>query len=266
MNSIEQNLAGPSLEEPTKELLSSTQNPMSSSSTGFDHNTTLQLIACVQKRPKLWHRQFLRKRKLCCQHEWEDIQQKEFPSYTVDQLKARWKTMRDSFRREIRRTEFGKFSRRRWPLYENMLFLDGHFRLRKSLQHKEPSLFAKRKVASIRSEESVVVQAKKVAANDQSTTPITGITVADVKDAPVGISEVTYCNKFRSRINSKNPSPESTQEVRCTNEQEITDGQFLMSLVPFLRMLPLETNLEVRLKVLHLIANATRLVNVSQNK
>ncbi|XP_052890623.1 uncharacterized protein LOC128298860 isoform X2 [Anopheles moucheti] len=205
MNSIEQNLPVSSMEEPTKELLSSTLNSVTGRSTVFDRKTTLQLIACVRKRPILWDRQFLRKRLSSCQLEWEYIQQKEFPSYTVDQLKARWKTMRDSFRREIKRIEFGEFAQSRWPLYEDMLFLNGHYRLKKSLQHKIPAPLAKRKATARRSEDSVAVEPKKEVAIDHSTSctigkahnnererehqqPTSSVTIADPPSPVVRVS------------------------------------------------------------------------------
>lgn len=50
----------------------------------------------------------------------------------VTSLKVRWKTLRDSFRREVKRIEDGEIVVSSWPLFDKMSFLIGHFRTRES--------------------------------------------------------------------------------------------------------------------------------------
>ncbi|EAL41423.2 AGAP011592-PA, partial [Anopheles gambiae str. PEST] len=92
----------------------------------FGQQGTLRLIECVRQRPKLWHRQYLRSRASGID-DWEDIQRTEFSTISVNQLRVRWKTLRDCFRREAKRIEDGTIPAIRWPLYDHMQFLHGHF-------------------------------------------------------------------------------------------------------------------------------------------
>ncbi|XP_055533750.1 uncharacterized protein LOC129723509 [Wyeomyia smithii] len=90
---------------------------------------TLKLIDCVKARPALWHRKHLRQRVQVAHRGWEEIRQ-SFNSADVSSLKTRWKTLRDSFRREVKRIEDGEQATSTWPLYDTMSFLLGHFRTR----------------------------------------------------------------------------------------------------------------------------------------
>ncbi|XP_062559024.1 uncharacterized protein LOC134223827 [Armigeres subalbatus] len=92
---------------------------------------TIKLIDCVQARPALWHRKHLRQRVQVAHRGWEEIR-KAFKANDVSSLKVRWKTLRDSFRREVKRMEDGEIATSSWPLYERMSFLLGHFRTRES--------------------------------------------------------------------------------------------------------------------------------------
>ncbi|XP_050079699.1 uncharacterized protein LOC126567523 [Anopheles maculipalpis] len=265
-----------SMEENTTAHLSLSSRKDESTGMGFfTYQETLHLIECVRKKPKLWHRQFLRKRASSCVTEWNDIQQHEFPSYTVNQLKVRWKTMRDCFRRELKRLESGHLTKSRWPLYEHMKFLDGQFRLKSNVRHKAPpgTVSAKRHLPSTPSKESMKVEVA------ENISPATGGTqasemldeqsgrliIVDAEDAPGGVSEVTFCNKFRSRIRS-DPLTEGENEACNERGHNTTDSQFLMSLVPFLNILPIDKNLEIRLKMLQLLANATQNMNAEERK
>uniref|UniRef100_A0A182RAP1 MADF domain-containing protein n=1 Tax=Anopheles funestus TaxID=62324 RepID=A0A182RAP1_ANOFN len=285
MDPNEQSLPKAVMEETAKELFSPVpevrKNESDRSMIGFGRMETLHLIKCVQKKPKLWQREFIRRRQSSCVSDWEDIQRNEFPHYTVDQLKARWKTMRDSFRRERKRIECGSCTGSHWPMYEDMLFLDGHFRLRKRLQNKAPGSIAKSRSKEWK-KSNETIQPKTAVVNDlpRNYMPekdtvhnternhqqlVSFLTIRDTNDAPVGVSEVTYNNKFRSRLQSE-PVMECAQVEWNARGQQITNYQFLMSLVPFLNLLPMEKNLETRLKMLQLIAIATQNVNASEKE
>lgn len=111
--------------------------PSSSSGAGSSaakqhHNIsedTLKLIDCVRARPALWHRKHLRQRVQVAHRGWEEIR-KAFKATDVTSLKVRWKTLRDSFRREVKRMEDGELTTSSWPLFDRMSFLLGHFRTR----------------------------------------------------------------------------------------------------------------------------------------
>ncbi|XP_035891981.1 uncharacterized protein LOC118503130 isoform X1 [Anopheles stephensi] len=267
-----------SMEETTTELLSSSMKDGSTGMGMFTNKETLHLIECVRRKPKLWHRQYLRKRVSSCVAEWDDIQQNEFPGYTVPQLKVRWKTMRDCFRRESKRLESGDLTASRWPLYDHMKFLDGHFRL--NVRHRVSTAFARRNVTLTASKEPIKASIKREEVAQHVPSPTCTeqgsemldehsgrLIVVEAEDAPpVGISEVTYCNKFRSRLRSDPISPEGGGEGWNAHGHDTTDSQFLMSLVPFLSVLPMDKNLEIRLKVLQLIAHATQSLNGSERK
>lgn len=90
---------------------------------------TLKLIDCVRARPALWHRKHLRQRVQVAHRGWEEIR-KAFKASDVSSLKVRWKTLRDSFRREVKRMEDGELTTSSWPLFDRMSFLLGHFRTR----------------------------------------------------------------------------------------------------------------------------------------
>lgn len=90
---------------------------------------TLKLIDCVRARPALWHRKHLRQRVQVAHRGWEEIR-KAFKATDVTSLKVRWKTLRDSFRREVKRMEDGELTTSSWPLFDRMSFLLGHFRTR----------------------------------------------------------------------------------------------------------------------------------------
>ncbi|XP_058465068.1 uncharacterized protein LOC131438800 [Malaya genurostris] len=92
---------------------------------------TLRLIDCVKARPALWHRKHLRQRVQVAHRGWEEIR-KTFKATDVTSLKVRWKTLRDSFRREVKRIEDGELITSSWPLFGRMSFLIGHFRTRES--------------------------------------------------------------------------------------------------------------------------------------
>ncbi|XP_058831775.1 uncharacterized protein LOC131690210 [Topomyia yanbarensis] len=92
---------------------------------------TLRLIECVKARPALWHRKHLRQRVQVAHRGWEEIR-KAFKATDVVSLKVRWKTLRDSFRREVKRIEDGELTTSSWPLFDRMSFLIGHFRTRES--------------------------------------------------------------------------------------------------------------------------------------
>lgn len=92
---------------------------------------TIKLIDCVQARPALWHRKHLRQRVQVAHRGWEEIR-KAFKASDVSSLKVRWKTLRDSFRREVKRMEDGEIATSAWPLFDRMSFLIGHFRTRES--------------------------------------------------------------------------------------------------------------------------------------
>ncbi|XP_055626152.1 uncharacterized protein LOC129768489 [Toxorhynchites rutilus septentrionalis] len=95
---------------------------------GYHFNEdTLRLIDCVKARPALWHRKHLRQRVQVAHRGWEEIRQ-AFKATDVKSLKVRWKTIRDSFRREVKRLEDGEISSSSWPLFDRMSFLIGHFR------------------------------------------------------------------------------------------------------------------------------------------
>ncbi|XP_055599143.1 uncharacterized protein LOC129748520 [Uranotaenia lowii] len=98
---------------------------------------TLKLIECVKSRPALWHRKHLRQRVQVAHHGWEEIR-KSFKATEVSSLKVRWKTLRDSFRREVKRIEDGEIVNSSWPLFDRMSFLIGHFRTRESYYKNEP--------------------------------------------------------------------------------------------------------------------------------
>uniref|UniRef100_A0A182M3C6 BESS domain-containing protein n=1 Tax=Anopheles culicifacies TaxID=139723 RepID=A0A182M3C6_9DIPT len=269
-----------SVEESSKKLPFPTAKNQSNKSKSFNQKDTLHLIECVRKQPKLWHRQFIRKRLSSCISEWEDIQRKEFPEYTVKQLKVRWKTVRDSYRREIRHIECGASSKSRWPLFDSMLFLDGHFRLRKSVQCKVPALVDIKRVKSSRSNKPVVVSPSELLSILQPVNEVASKTETlnsnerdheehasclpsvDANDEPVAMSEVTFSNKFRSRLKSEAVSA-NVNDPCNGDEQAITDSQFMMNLVPYLQILPQEKKFEVRLKMLQLIANAALNANNS---
>lgn len=91
----------------------------------------MKLIECVRARPALWHRKHLRQRVQVAHRGWEEIR-KAFKATEVASLKVRWKTLRDSFRREVKRIEDGEIGGSSWPLFERMSFLIGHFRTRES--------------------------------------------------------------------------------------------------------------------------------------
>uniref|UniRef100_A0A182WEQ2 MADF domain-containing protein n=1 Tax=Anopheles minimus TaxID=112268 RepID=A0A182WEQ2_9DIPT len=250
--------------EPTEELVSRTAKDQSEKPKCFNPKETLQLIECVRQKPKLWDRQFIPKRRSSCISEWEEIQQKEFPDYTVNQLKVRWKTIRDTFRRESRRIECGD-SKSRWPLYEKVMFLDGHYRLQKRVQCNVPSS-AKQRAKPSRPKQSVLVSpceevanglASKIETMSQDNVleheePASCLPTVGVKDATSANGEVTCSNKIQSPLNSSAVS-ENNHDIYG---QQITDSQFLMSLVPFFNHLPMDKNLQIRLKILQVIANA----------
>lgn len=93
---------------------------------------TIKLIDCVRARPALWHRKHLRQRVQVAHRGWEEIR-KTFKANDVSSLKVRWKTLRDSFRREVKRMEDGEITKSSWPLFDRMSFLIGHFRTREGL-------------------------------------------------------------------------------------------------------------------------------------
>lgn len=93
---------------------------------------TIKLIDCVKARPALWHRKHLRQRVQVAHRGWEEIR-KTFKANDVSSLKVRWKTLRDSFRREVKRMEDGEITKSAWPLFDRMSFLIGHFRTRDSI-------------------------------------------------------------------------------------------------------------------------------------
>ncbi|XP_053685810.1 uncharacterized protein LOC128735345 [Sabethes cyaneus] len=95
---------------------------------------TLKLIACVKARPALWHRKHLRQRVQVAHRGWEEIRE-TFNSADVTSLKTRWKTLRDSFRREVKRIEDGDQDKSTWPLYNTLSFLIGHFRTKENYCH-----------------------------------------------------------------------------------------------------------------------------------
>lgn len=97
---------------------------------------TIKLIDCVKARPALWHRKHLRQRVQVAHRGWEEIR-KTFKANDVSSLKVRWKTLRDSFRREVKRMEDGEISKSAWPLFDRMSFLIGHFRTREGLLKSE---------------------------------------------------------------------------------------------------------------------------------
>lgn len=97
---------------------------------------TIKLIDCVRARPALWHRKHLRQRVQVAHRGWEEIR-KTFKANDVSSLKVRWKTLRDSFRREVKRMEDGEIIKSAWPLFDRMSFLIGHFRTREGLLKSE---------------------------------------------------------------------------------------------------------------------------------
>lgn len=97
----------------------------------YFNEDTFKLIECVKARPALWHRKHLRQRVQVAHRGWEEIR-KEFKATEVTSLKVRWKTLRDSFRREVKRIEDGEITTPSWPLFDKMSFLIGHFRTRES--------------------------------------------------------------------------------------------------------------------------------------
>lgn len=97
----------------------------------YFNEDTFMLIECVKARPALWHRKHLRQRVQVAHRGWEEIR-KTFKATEVTSLKVRWKTLRDSFRREVKRIEDGEIATPSWPLFDKMSFLIGHFRTRES--------------------------------------------------------------------------------------------------------------------------------------
>lgn len=97
----------------------------------YFNEDTFKLIECVKARPALWHRKHLRQRVQVAHRGWEEIR-KAFKATEVTSLKVRWKTLRDSFRREVKRIEDGEITNSSWPLFDRMSFLIGHFRTRES--------------------------------------------------------------------------------------------------------------------------------------
>ncbi|XP_065087741.1 uncharacterized protein LOC135709358 [Ochlerotatus camptorhynchus] len=97
----------------------------------YFNEDTFKLIECVKARPALWHRKHLRQRVQVAHRGWEEIR-KAFKATEVTSLKVRWKTLRDSFRREVKRIEDGEIVTSSWPLFDKMSFLIGHFRTRES--------------------------------------------------------------------------------------------------------------------------------------
>uniref|UniRef100_A0A1Q3FDV1 Putative alcohol dehydrogenase transcription factor myb/sant-like protein n=1 Tax=Culex tarsalis TaxID=7177 RepID=A0A1Q3FDV1_CULTA len=123
----------------------SSSSPAGASGTGSTKQyhiseDTLKLIDCVRARPALWHRKHLRQRVQVAHRGWEEIR-KAFRATDVSSLKVRWKTLRDSFRREVKRMEDGELTTSSWPLFDRMSFLLGHFRTREC--YLSPELGAK---------------------------------------------------------------------------------------------------------------------------
>lgn len=109
----------------------STSGQTTSNKNCYFNEDTFKLIECVKARPALWHRKHLRQRVQVAHRGWEEIR-KAFKATEVTSLKVRWKTLRDSFRREVKRIEDGEIVISSWPLFDKMSFLIGHFRTRES--------------------------------------------------------------------------------------------------------------------------------------
>ncbi|XP_041785088.1 uncharacterized protein LOC121600502 [Anopheles merus] len=235
----------------------------------FGQQGTLRLIECVHQRPKLWHRQYLRSRASGIE-DWEEIQRTEFSTISVNQLRVRWKTLRDCFRREAKRMEDGRIPAIRWPLYDHMQFLHGHFRLKKSKARKNggKTVCRHERVSSPLQndpDDAEVKQSIKFVPIEENIKHDTGPSerssneqdVKEEDDASIDDSEVTYKNKFRPR-SSKSASSTSTGGGWMKPDAENPDCRFLMSLTPFLNDLPAEENLKIRIKMLQLVAAANR--------
>uniref|UniRef100_A0A182PVZ3 MADF domain-containing protein n=1 Tax=Anopheles epiroticus TaxID=199890 RepID=A0A182PVZ3_9DIPT len=243
----------------------------------FDYKSTLHLIDCVRQRPKLWHRQYLRSRSTG-KEDWAEIQRTEFNTTDVDQLRVRWKTLRDCFRRETKRIEDGKAPTTRWPLYEHMQFLQGHYRLKKSVtpRGKEDKRLAdagERKIGMV-----VSPQHKSEDEPDGSgalgkrdgTVPLIKQQLTDdsiemdndsVKnDASFAFCEVTYKNKFRTRRKSVTSVCNTCLvDGGCMKyDANNPDSCFLMSLTPFLNKLSLQQNMKVRIQIMQLVEAADK--------
>lgn len=127
----------------TPAIIAGPSSPANGTASAKQHHIsedTLKLIDCVRARPALWHRKHLRQRVQVAHRGWEEIR-KAFKATDVASLKVRWKTLRDSFRREVKRMEDGELTTSSWPLFDRMSFLLGHFRTREC--YLSPELGAK---------------------------------------------------------------------------------------------------------------------------
>ncbi|XP_058065485.1 uncharacterized protein LOC131215122 [Anopheles bellator] len=250
---------------------------------GYGHEETLTLIDCVRQRPVLWHINFLCKRSENGLKYWQDIQRQSFPHLTVRHLKVRWKTLRDSFRREFRRIEDGSIASSSWPIYQQLQFLIGHYRTKRYYRHNleeeatDPGLPSegqellsatdqKVEALSVATEKSVLQHAATA-----STNPLEGANSEPLCIDTKGVEnnnteEVTFRNKFRRRKRSISPKagPETvvTSNVKLLagwpdgNRDEDSNSAFLMSIYPFLKSLPSQKNIDTRVRIMQIITSA----------
>uniref|UniRef100_A0A182MXP8 MADF domain-containing protein n=1 Tax=Anopheles dirus TaxID=7168 RepID=A0A182MXP8_9DIPT len=211
------------------------------------HAETMLLIECVRQQPLLWHREHLHKRASKAASHWEDIRRQHFPSVGLDQLKSRWKTLRDCFRRESRRSENSATpAPSRWSMYKHLQFLHGQFRVKGNGRRRTERPWMQEEP----SQTELYDVKRSVGGNDD-------IKKEMEQDSSFDCGcEVTFRNKFRSRLRFEQTAMDADVPEVLANQ--LTDFNFLSSLTPYLSRLSARENLAVRIQMLQLLTPSTR--------
>ncbi|XP_058116142.1 uncharacterized protein LOC131258780 [Anopheles coustani] len=218
----------------------------------------VKLIKCVQQHPVLWHKAYMNGRSRLATSIWQGIRDLSFPNKTVNELRVRWKGLRDHYCRQLRRIEGCEGYGSSWKFFHLLKFLDGHFKLKRSTARR----IEKRGTSS----EMVQAEVTNICWSGQSEASYATSSWEDCESMHYS-REASFNYRFRSQNNQKRTrmmSKDSPALVADLEPEELTwvssvsNSTFLASMVPLLEQLSPLQNVQTRINIMKIITNALR--------